>query len=74
MLKSNKNIVRCRKEENMIVCFCGHSDFQKSKEYEQKILSFLYEKVGDFPADMYLGDYGNFDHFSYYDCFVSCYL
>ena len=51
----------------MIVTFCGHAHFSKSEEYEQKILSFLEEKVGDQPADMYLGGYGDFDSFAY-DC------
>ncbi len=51
----------------MIVSFCGHSQFTKSEEHEQKILSFLEEKVGDKPADMYLGGYGDFDRFAY-DC------
>ena len=51
----------------MIVTFCGHSRFSKSEEYEQKILAFLEEKVGDRHADMYLGGYGSFDNFAY-DC------
>ena len=52
----------------MIVTFCGHSHFSKSKEYEQKILSFLEEKVGNQSADMYLGGYGDFDNFAYSCC------
>ena len=51
----------------MIVTFCGHTQFSKSEEYEQQILAFLEEKVGDQPADMYLGGYGSFDSFAY-DC------
>lgn len=51
----------------MIVTFCGHAHFSKSEKYEQQILAFLEEKVGDQPADMYLGDYGSFDSFAY-DC------
>ena len=51
----------------MIVTFCGHAHFSKSEEYEQKILAFLEEKVGDKPADMCLGGYGDFDSFAY-DC------
>ncbi len=51
----------------MIVTFCGHARFSKTLEYEQKILAFLAEKVGDNPADMYLGGYGEFDAFAY-DC------
>ena len=52
----------------MIVTFCGHAQFPRLKEYEQKILAFLTEKVGDTPADMYLGDYGGFDDFAYECC------
>ena len=51
----------------MTVTFFGHADFLGSEEYEQKILAFLEEKVGDQPADMYLGGYGDFDDFAY-DC------
>ena len=51
----------------MIVTFCGHAHFSKSEEYEQQILAFLEENVGDQPADMYLGGYGSFDSFAY-DC------
>ena len=51
----------------MVVTFCGHAQFLKSEEYEKKILTFLEEKVADRPADMYLGDYGEFDGFAY-DC------
>ncbi|MBQ7948860.1 MAG: hypothetical protein IJ284_03770 [Clostridia bacterium] len=48
----------------MIVTFCGHAQFHKTEEYEQKILAFLEEKVGDQPADIYLGGYGGFDSFA----------
>ena len=51
----------------MIITFCGHAQFRKSGEYEQKILGFLEETVGDQPAEMYLGGYGEFDNFAY-DC------
>ncbi len=37
----------------MIITFCGHSQFIRTEEYEQKILAFLEEKVGDNPADFY---------------------
>ena len=49
----------------MIVTFCGHARFSKSEEHEQQILAFLEEKIGDQPADMYLGGYGSFDSFAY---------
>ena len=51
----------------MIVTFCGHAQFSESAEYEQRLLDFLEEKVGDESAEMYLGGYGNFDRFAY-DC------
>ena len=52
----------------MIVAFCGHSLFSKSEEYEQKILDFLKEKVGEQSADIFLGGYGDFDGFAYECC------
>ncbi|MBQ8309782.1 MAG: hypothetical protein IJX80_02060 [Clostridia bacterium] len=52
----------------MIVTFCGHGDFHKTKEYERKVLTFLEEKIGNQNADMYLGGYGNFDDFAYTCC------
>ena len=48
----------------MIVTFCGHSDFVQTQEYEGKILDFLEEKIGDAPAELYLGGYGSFDAFA----------
>lgn len=51
----------------MIITFCGHSDFWKNREYERKVLSFLQEKIGDIPAELYFGGYGGFDSFAY-DC------
>ena len=52
----------------MIITFCGHSQFTKSIECEQKLLKFLHEKVGTQQADMYLGGYGGFDNFAYECC------
>ena len=48
----------------MIITFCGHSDYCGSKEDEEKILFLLSKKVGDRPADLYLGGYGSFDAFA----------
>ncbi len=48
----------------MIVTFCGHSDFTSTKEYEEKLLKILEEKVGDNKVDFYLGGYGFFDFFA----------
>ena len=56
------------KEHAMIVTFCGHANFSGSNEYENKILSFLEDTVGDSVADMYLGGYGGFDEFAYRCC------
>ncbi len=52
----------------MIVTFCGHSDFTSTKEYEEKLLKILEEKVGDNKVDFYLGGYGGFDNFAYNCC------
>ncbi len=52
----------------MVVTFCGHSQFQWTAEYESKVLTILEEKVGNQPADMFLGGYGNFDNFAYNCC------
>ncbi len=52
----------------MIITFFGHSDFVRTDEYEQKLLSVLEERVGNSPADMYLGGYGNFDSFALECC------
>ena len=52
----------------MIITFCGHSQFQCSKELEQKILDILEKEVGDISAEMYLGGYGDFDEFAYRCC------
>ena len=51
----------------MIIAFCGHAQFCGSYKYEQRILDFLEEHVGERAADMYLGGYGGFDAFAY-DC------
>ena len=52
----------------MIIIFCGHSDFEKSKEYEEKILEFLDSEICGASAEMYLGGYGQFDEFAYFCC------
>ena len=52
----------------MVVAFCGHAQFSQSDLYEERILSFLEKKVGDLPAEMYLGGYGEFDGFAYECC------
>lgn len=52
----------------MIITFFGHSGFIGTKEYEEKLLSFLEKNVGDNPVQMYLGGYGGFDEFAYSCC------
>ena len=52
----------------MIVTFCGHADFKKSKEYEEKILEILDKEICGASAEMYLGGYGQFDEFAYFCC------
>ena len=52
----------------MIVTFCGHSQFQKTSEYEAVLMAFLEKTIGDQPAEMYLGGYGGFDSFAYSCC------
>ena len=52
----------------MIVTFCGHSDFTWSDEIEKRIMEILEERVGDSPAQFYLGGYGGFDGFAHACC------
>ena len=52
----------------MIITFCGHAQISGLGEYEEKFLGILRETVGDQPADMYLGGYGDFDNFAYECC------
>ena len=47
----------------MIITFCGHSTYASSPEDEQKLLQFFEERIGDRPAELFLGGYGSFDHF-----------
>ena len=49
----------------MIVTFCGHADFQKTPALSSRLLTLLAERVGDTPAEFYLGGYGGFDSFAY---------
>ena len=48
----------------MIITFCGHSDFNKGKEYEGILMHFLESRVGDGEVSFYLGGYGAFDRFA----------
>ena len=51
----------------MVITFCGHTQFTPTTDCFNRIISFLTERVGDNPADIYLGGYGAFDLFAY-DC------
>ena len=53
---------------SMIVTFCGHSRFAKAEKYEEQLLSFLEDAVGDRPVEFFLGGYGAFDDFAYFCC------
>ncbi len=57
-----------REEIIMIISFCGHSLFRGTQEHEKRILDFLEEKVGNNPAEMFLGGYGDFDNFALSCC------
>ena len=52
----------------MNITFFGHSSFTPTKEYEDKVLDFLEEKLGDCTFDVYLGNNGAFDAFAYNCC------
>lgn len=49
----------------MIISFCGHSDYIKAHNDEEKILSFLYHNIKEEEVEFYLGGYGSFDNFAY---------
>lgn len=49
----------------MTVTFCGHSDFVPSTAIEACLLSVLESQIGDSPAELLLGGYGNFDRFAF---------
>ena len=51
----------------MVISFCGHADFLKNEKYEETLINFLKDKVGNRHADLLLGGYGSFDAFAY-DC------
>ena len=51
----------------MIITFCGHGNFNKTEAFERIVLEILEDKIGDNTAEIYLGEYGDFDRFAY-DC------
>ena len=52
----------------MIITFFGHASFIENEKYEQKVLDFLEERIGDRVAYAYLGKHGKFDDFAYECC------
>jgi uncharacterized phage-like protein YoqJ len=48
----------------MIIIFFGHSDFVKTSELEEKMMSVLQSLVADEPAELFFGGYGSFDRFA----------
>ena len=52
----------------MIITFCGHSNLFATEELEIKMLALLEEIIGKEPAEIYLGDYGDFDAMAYKCC------
>ena len=52
----------------MTVTFFGHSSLSKCMNYEKQLLNFLSENIADKAAEIYLGDYGDFDNFAYTCC------
>ena len=50
----------------MIITFCGHRDFLATSVLEARLLTIMEELIGDDPAELYLGGYGNFDTFAYH--------
>ena len=51
----------------MVITFCGHSSYESVAGDEKKILEILEKRVGNSSVEFFLGDYGNFDKFTY-DC------
>ena len=49
----------------MIVTFCGHSDFLPNEKYRQALNDIFDERIGDEPAELFIGGYGEFDSFVY---------
>ena len=52
----------------MIITFCGHAQFRTTEQCERELLTFPETHVGDSPAQMYLGGYGEFDSFALRCC------
>ncbi|MBQ9162627.1 MAG: hypothetical protein IJX74_05050 [Clostridia bacterium] len=49
----------------MIITFCGHGDYVRNAEDEQKVLEILERELGDNQCEFFLGEYGSFDSFAH---------
>lgn len=58
--------MKVRKKEEMVIAFCGHSDYIRTHQDERLVLEILEKIVGNKPCEFFLGEYGNFDRFAYY--------
>ena len=52
----------------MVISFYGHSNFSSNIEYKEKLLALLIDLIGNQPATMYLGGWGDFDELAYSCC------
>ena len=55
---------RKEKGEDMVITFCGHSDYDESEEDEKRLIKFLEETIQGKSVKFYLGGYGKFDAFA----------
>lgn len=58
--------MKVREKEEMVIAFCGHSDYVCTLEDERLVLGILEKSVGNEPCEFFLGEYGGFDRFAYY--------
>ena len=50
---------------NMIIAFCGHSNYVQNIHDKEKILNILEIEAGEAPCEIFLGGYGGFDAFAF---------
>lgn len=49
---------------NMIITFCGHSNYVENVHDKEKILNILEIEAGETSCEIFLGGYGGFDAFA----------
>ena len=49
---------------DMVIAFCGHSNYISTACDETKMLNIFETEIGDAPCDFFLGGYGGFDEFA----------